>query len=104
MEDVADQLAEELRPNGKASRQIEDLIERYAKEIDEDFPEPPQERENIPYGFFQMGEKDIGPDDEDDVFQGDDFTSGGHGELEQHRELREYARLASWEMPLLSSQ
>lgn len=48
-----------------------------------------------------MGEEDaenIGPDPE---YEGDDVTSLGHGELEQHREMREYARLAVWEMPLL---
>ena len=48
-----------------------------------------------------MGEDDaenIGPDPE---YEGDDVTSLGHGELEQHREMREYARLAVWELPLL---
>ncbi|KAE8445319.1 hypothetical protein EG329_013557 [Mollisiaceae sp. DMI_Dod_QoI] len=32
----------------------------------------------------------------------DDINSLAHGELEQHREIRHYARLAAWEMPLLS--
>ena len=32
----------------------------------------------------------------------DDMPSLAHGELEQHREMRHYARLAAWEMPLLS--
>lgn len=48
-----------------------------------------------------MGEEDaenIGPDPE---YEGDDVTSLGHGELEQHREMREYARLCVWELPLL---
>jgi hypothetical protein len=53
-------------------------------------------------GFFNYGEEgqDIGEDEE---FQGDDISSLGHGELEQHRELREYARLAAWELPMLHS-
>ena len=61
---------------------------------------------NIPRvkpGLMAMGEvedQDIGPDEE---FEGDDITSLGHGELEQHREMRHYARIAAWEMPLLSS-
>jgi small subunit ribosomal protein S35 len=55
-------------------------------------------------GFMAMGEEDeegTGPDDE---FKEDDISSLAHAELEQHREMREYARLAAWEMPLLSSK
>lgn len=54
-------------------------------------------------GLMAMGEEDEQGTGEDDDFQGDDITSLGHGELEQHREMREYARIAAWEMPLLSS-
>ena len=54
-------------------------------------------------GFMAMGEEDEQGTGEDDDFQGDDITSLGHGELAQHREMREYARIAAWEMPLLSS-
>ncbi len=43
---------------------------------------------------------EIGEDD----FEEDDILSMGHGKLEEHREFREYARLAVWEMPLLASQ
>jgi hypothetical protein len=53
---------------------------------------------------MSMGEEDeegTGPDDE---FKEDDISSLAHAELEQHREMREYARLAAWEMPLLSSK
>ena len=50
-------------------------------------------------GFWAEGEEDGGPDDD---YYGDDLNTMGHGELEQHRELREYARLAAWDLPLLS--
>jgi small subunit ribosomal protein S35 len=50
-------------------------------------------------GFWGEGEPTI-PFDED--YYGDDVTSLGHGELEKHRELREYARLIAWELPLLN--
>ena len=55
-------------------------------------------------GFLAQGEDE--PDDmgEDPPFEGDDMTSMAHGDLEQHREMREYARLAVWEMPLLYSE
>ncbi|RDI89941.1 hypothetical protein Vi05172_g377 [Venturia inaequalis] len=52
-------------------------------------------------GFFNYGEDDPRAVGEDEEFQGDDISSQGHEELEQHRELREYARLAAWELPLL---
>lgn len=54
-------------------------------------------------GLFSMGEEDPVVTGEDEEFEGDDITSLAHGDLEQHRELREYARIAAWEMPLLSS-
>lgn len=57
----------------------------------------------IKVGLMAEGEEDEQGTGEDDDFQGDDITSLGHGELEQHREMREYARIAAWEMPLLSS-
>ncbi|KAJ9156360.1 37S ribosomal protein Rsm24 [Pleurostoma richardsiae] len=39
---------------------------------------------------------------EDDEWHEDDITSMAHAKLEEHREHREYARIAIWEMPLLS--
>jgi small subunit ribosomal protein S35 len=65
-------------------------------EDDEDFDVPPDEGRP---GFWAEGEDSMGPDED---YYGDDLTSLGHGELEQHRELREYARLIAWELPLLS--
>lgn len=49
-------------------------------------------------GFWSEGEPELADDD----YYADDITSHGHGELEQHRELREYARLIAWELPLLN--
>lgn len=70
-----------------------------SQEIDpEDFRFP-----KIKTGLMAMGEEDEQGSGEDEEFQGDDITSLAHGELEQHREMREYARIAAWEMPLLSS-
>ncbi len=70
-----------------------------SQEIDpEDFKFP-----KVKVGLMAMGEDDPEGTGEDDDFGGDDITSLAHGELEQHREMREYARIAAWEMPLLSS-
>jgi hypothetical protein len=59
--------------------------------------------------FLNMGEDDIVEEDGDDEFldSNDDFDNFGpiaHMELQQHREMRHYARLAAWDMPLLSSE
>ncbi|KAL8909062.1 MAG: hypothetical protein Q9207_000396 [Kuettlingeria erythrocarpa] len=67
--------------------------------------ETPREREpplRITPGLMAIGEVDEQGSGEDDEFDGDDITSTAHGELEQHREIRDYARIAAWEMPLLS--
>ncbi|PFH58293.1 hypothetical protein XA68_13897 [Ophiocordyceps unilateralis] len=40
--------------------------------------------------------------EEHDQFDEDDMTSMAHGKLEEVREMRHYARLIAWEMPLLS--
>lgn len=68
--------------------------------------ETPRERiipERIVPGLMAMGEVDEQDSGEDEDFEGDDISSTAHGELEQHREIREYARIAAWEMPMLSS-
>lgn len=59
------------------------------------------------HAFWNEDERDtdlitdeVGEDD----FEEDDMMSMAHPKLEEHREYREYARLAVWEMPLLSSK
>jgi small subunit ribosomal protein S35 len=55
--------------------------------------------------FLNMGDPEPF-EDEDFEVEADTFEDMGslaHGELEHHREMRHYARLAAWEMPLLSS-
>ena len=64
---------------------------------------PPSFTEKIKPGLMAMGEVDPQDVGEDEEFEGDDISSLAHGELEQHREMREYARIAAWEMPLLTS-
>lgn len=71
---------------------------RLEKEEDYDIPTRLAPR-NVKQGFWAEGEPGMGPDED---YYGDDITSHGHGELQRHRELREYARLIAWELPLLS--
>lgn len=42
--------------------------------------------------------------DDGEEFNEDDMTDIAHAKLEEHREQREYARIAVWEMPLLASK
>ena len=55
--------------------------------------------------FLNMGDpepfEDTDFEMESDTLE--EMNSLAHGELERHRETRHYARLAAWEMPLLSS-
>jgi small subunit ribosomal protein S35 len=55
-------------------------------------------------GALNMGVEPSEYPEEDPEFGEDDITSMAHGQLEQHREYRHYARLAAWEMPLLTSE
>ncbi|RKU46625.1 37S ribosomal protein S24, mitochondrial [Coniochaeta pulveracea] len=55
--------------------------------------------------FWNVDEKDtemITNEVGEDEFDEDEITSMGHAKLEEHREFREYARIAVWEMPLLA--
>jgi small subunit ribosomal protein S35 len=63
----------------------------------------PLRRKRLKDTFMNMGDPE--PWEEEGMLDDDqdDMTSLAHGELEQHREMRHYARLAAWEMPLLSS-
>lgn len=54
-------------------------------------------------GYWQEDEDDeFGqvPDDDDD-FSDDHITSVAESELEVHREIREYTRIAAWDLPML---
>lgn len=43
-------------------------------------------------------------EDGDEEINDDEITAMAHAELELHREVREYARIAAWDMPMLSSK
>jgi len=69
-------------------------------------PGLPPQRKKLKQTFMNMGEAEPWEDEEANMLQDDwdDMPTLAHGELEQHREMRHYARLAAWEMPLLSSR
>ncbi|GAB7345801.1 hypothetical protein MBLNU457_4062t1 [Dothideomycetes sp. NU457] len=100
METVKRQLDDEFASDSDKNKELDRMIQRYTEDVEEQYPDRPAPVSFRRQGFFNEGEReDLGPDDE---FQNDDITSDAHRELEQHREIREYARLAAWEMPLLA--
>lgn len=83
---------------------LETEVSNAASDIQHEFYQGPERREiQNDKGFMTMGEPDYNDTEPEEEFKGDDITSLGHGELEQHREKREYARIAAWDMPMLSS-
>ncbi|OAA53386.1 37S ribosomal protein [Niveomyces insectorum RCEF 264] len=54
------------------------------------------------YNDFEADPEMITREQDEDEFKGDDITSMAHGKLDEHRERRHYARIAAWEMPLLT--
>ena len=79
------------------------LASQAANETDVSFPEefvPPTRKSDL--GLMAMGEEDEEDSGPDEVYEGDDISSLAHADLELHREVREYMRVAGWEMPLLT--
>lgn len=68
-------------------------------EQEEDFDIAVDDPRKVQAGFWAEGEPTLGVDED---YYGDDITSHGHGELQKQRDIREYARLIAWELPLLS--
>ena len=90
----------------KASFQEEVLETAKEEGVDLSAPEAPKRKKKLKQTFLNMGDPEPF-EDEDFEFEADtheELSSLAHGELEHHREMRHYARLAAWEMPLLSSR
>jgi hypothetical protein len=90
-------------PDGGMSKEIDNSMLELERD-ERDNPEPPDVEEKVQLGFW-------GEDEEDELAQVEDgdegsdnvITSMAEAELELHREMRHYARIAAWDMPLLAS-
>lgn len=80
-------------------------MERDFFEIERDIEYPTSIPRIKPEGFWAEDEEDefARAKDGDDHFNDDDITTMAHTELDAHRDVRHFARIAAWEMPLLSS-
>lgn len=89
--------------------ELEALAEQAGRELDVedqwDLPDEPKMRFSD-IGFWADDEDDeIGQvEDGDDDVREEDITSIAENALELHREIREYTRIAAWDMPLLASK
>lgn len=90
-------------PKKRAAKlaEIENFVGQVEREIPMRFNDEPERRR----GFWADGETDEFAlvEDGDESFNDDEITSMAHAEMELHREVREYARIAAWDMPLLTS-
>ena len=87
----------------EVASELQGAVSQAVYETAQETPREKVTQRRIKPGLFAMGEDEEQDTGEDDQFESDDITSLAHSELEQHREMRHYARLAAWEMPLLSS-
>lgn len=82
------------------SRDINNELRNVEGLVPEDTPVEKEPRAS--QGYFSMGEENEDPGD-DPEFDSDDISTIAHTELEQVREMREFARVMAWDMPLLYS-
>lgn len=101
--DKAQRVADFNDPEKRAAAFAE-IEKRYAqveKEEDMRFEDPNLRQP----GFWGEDDDELGQVEEgDDEMADDEITSTAHAELELHREMREYARITAWDMPMLSSK
>ena len=82
----------------RINAEVSSAFSEYLKEMEE----PRQKKARFVPGIMAMGEEDEEGTGEDDEFKQDDISSTAHANLGLQRDIREYARIAAWEMPLLS--
>jgi small subunit ribosomal protein S35 len=92
----------DLEKRAAAFAEIQKSVDQIDKQVDIRFEDiRPKIR-----GFWAEDDGDdmAQVEDGDEDIQDDEITSMAHAEMELHREMREYARIAAWDMPMLSSK
>jgi hypothetical protein len=87
---------------GAVDQELEGLSAEIRGLADEALVAPPRKKK-LKQTFMNLGDPEPWEEEHLMTDDHDDMTPLGHGELEKHREMRHYTRLAAWEMPLLSS-
>ncbi|CAI7567790.1 unnamed protein product [Penicillium glandicola] len=94
----------EFNDPGKRAAAFEE-IEQSVLQIEKDVDLRFEELRPRQAGFWAEDEPDElvnTLEDGDEEINDDEITSLAHAEMELHREMREYARLTAWDMPMLS--
>ena len=80
-------------------------VNMVSRELSRDFPMPRMTMERKDIGFWAEEEDDeFGlSEDADDEYDESHITTVAESQLEVHREVREYMRIAAWDMPLLGT-
>lgn len=78
-------------------------VNMVSREISRDYPMPQMKLDRKDEGFWAEDEDDeFGlSEDADDDYDENNITTVAESQLELHREVREYMRIAAWDMPLL---
>jgi small subunit ribosomal protein S35 len=87
------------------NEEITRSVNQVSREISRDFPMPRMAMERKDIGFWAEDEDDefgLSADNDDD-YDESHITTVAESQLEVHREVREYMRIAAWDMPLLGS-
>ncbi|KAI1113006.1 mitochondrial ribosomal subunit protein-domain-containing protein [Nemania sp. NC0429] len=95
---------ERLRQNPEFEGARRDY-ERFLNEMGSKLPEamrPPRFQHKLFWGEDEPDTDLLVEETKDAEFDEDDIMALAHGKFEEYREYREYARVAAWQMPLLS--
>lgn len=103
--DAENQRLVEMWNDPTFQRENMDLIEKAVQQVEKGSKLRFEDIRERNRGFWAEEEEDefANAEDGDDTYNDDEITSMAHAELDMHREIREYARIATWDMPLLSS-
>jgi small subunit ribosomal protein S35 len=87
------------------NEEITRSVNMVSRELSRDFPMPRMTMERKDIGFWAEEEDDeFGlSEDADDDYDESHITTVAESQLEVHREVREYMRIAAWDMPLLGT-
>lgn len=96
--------ADQLSPEEDAALKDVDLAFNEFDEVISEITKPVKVSRNSFWGEDEEDQDYLTEDIDEDDFSDEDIMSMAHGKLEEHREFREYARIAAWQMPLLSSE
>jgi small subunit ribosomal protein S35 len=90
-------------PGGDEAKELRELNKDLKEETTPLYKviKPPR---NAFWGEDEMDPDLITPEKGEDDFEENDITSMGHGKLDEIRDHRQYARLAVWDMPMLTRE